>query len=111
MNRQADINRRTLEYRVWTSGNSNSNTTNAVLCKSKTVLGENNIFDWNTSNIDVPGRPDEDYPLFENMMVKSFQSFMSLEAYTKRFPVAFPVNVLLANSFSVWWLCKKRYSF
>ncbi|CAK7356535.1 unnamed protein product [Dovyalis caffra] len=57
---QAEINKRTPEYRVWTAGNSNSNTPNAVLCKSKTVLGDNNISDLNTSNIDIPGRPDED---------------------------------------------------
>jgi general transcription factor 3C polypeptide 1 len=58
MHRQAEINKRTPEYRVWTAGNSNSDTPIAVLCKSKAVLGDNNISDLNTSNVDVPVRSD-----------------------------------------------------
>ncbi|XP_034900158.1 uncharacterized protein [Populus alba] len=60
MHRQAEINKRTPEYRVWTAGNSNSDTPIAVLCKSKAVLGDNNISDLNTSNVDVPVRSDVD---------------------------------------------------
>ncbi|KAF9685289.1 hypothetical protein SADUNF_Sadunf03G0039100 [Salix dunnii] len=60
MQRQAEIYKRTSEYRVWTAGNSNSNTPIAVLSKSIAVLGDNNISDLNTSNADVPVRSDVD---------------------------------------------------
>ncbi|GLT49718.1 hypothetical protein SLA2020_232560 [Shorea laevis] len=41
---QPESHKKTTAYRVWTSGNSYPDLPNAFICKSKTVLGENEIF-------------------------------------------------------------------
>lgn len=41
---QPESHKKTTAYRVWTSGNSYPDLPNAFICKSKNVLGENEIF-------------------------------------------------------------------
>ncbi|KAL5757388.1 hypothetical protein ACOSP7_019999 [Xanthoceras sorbifolium] len=56
MHLQAENHKRTVAFRVWTSENSNSKSSNAFLSKKKIVDGENEIFYFDSGNPDDVSR-------------------------------------------------------
>lgn len=66
MHRQAENHKKTQAYRVWTSGNSNSNAPNAFLSKSKFVHGENKISNLVFENLDPLDNSAEAFLGYDN---------------------------------------------
>ncbi|XVF86888.1 hypothetical protein PTKIN_Ptkin18bG0077000 [Pterospermum kingtungense] len=61
MHLQAENHKKTTVYRVWTSGNSNSKLSNAFLIKSKNANDENDIFNLDIVNSEVPDGVNQNF--------------------------------------------------